>query len=215
MPIRVLLADDHKVIRDGLAAILGNHPDIQVVAAEEDGLQALEAARQLRPDIAVLDINMPTLNGIEAGRQIRVAYPEIEIIILSMYATNEHIYQAMKAGARGYLLKDSSGLEVVDAIRAVHRGERYLSQQITETILDGYLEDRARSENPASPLRDLSDRERQVLQLVVEAKTSAEIAAILHLSASTVNTYRSRLMKKLGVSDVPSLVKFAIENRLV
>jgi DNA-binding NarL/FixJ family response regulator len=215
MPIKVLLADDHKVIRDGLAAILGNHPDIQVVASAADGIQALEAARKLRPDIAVLDINMPTLNGIEAGRQIRETCPEIEIIILSMYATNEHVYQAMKAGAKGYLLKETSGLEVVEAIRVVGRGERYLSQQITETLINGYLEQRLLGEESPSPLRELSDRERQVLQLVVESKTSADIAQILHLSVSTVNTYRSRLMKKLGVGDVPELVKFAIDNRLI
>jgi DNA-binding NarL/FixJ family response regulator len=160
-----------------------------------------------------MDIAMPALNGIEAAQQVRDTCPNTEVVILSVHATTEHIYRALEAGAKGYLLKESAGQEVVDAVRAAHAGRRFLSQQITESVIDQYLRQR-QDAPPKSPLERLSSREREILQLVVEGKSSAEIAKTLYLSPKTVETYRSRLMQKLGVGDLPGLVKFAIQNGL-
>ena len=164
--------------------------------------------QQLHPDVVVMDIAMPELNGIEATLQIHDVSPSTQVLVLSMHSTTEHIFRALQAGARGYLLKDSAGAEVVDAVRAVHAGRRYLSQKIASAVIDDYISDRQR----ASPLDSLSRRERQILQMVAEGKSSAEAAVILFLSPKTVDTYRSRMMQKLGIADVPSLVKFAIQH---
>jgi len=213
MTIRVLLADDHKIMREGLSAILDKQDDIDVVGYAADGREAVHKARELQPDVVVMDINMPTLDGIQATRQIRDRHADVQVVILSMYATKEHIFQALKAGAKGYLLKETSGLEIVDAIRAVHADRRYLCEQINELMIEDYLDQRGKSPD-TGPLDDLSRRERQILPLIVEGYSSAEIAEDLHLAVSTVSTYRSRMMKKLGVSDVPELVKFALEHHL-
>ena len=211
MPIRVLLVDDHAVVRDGLKAILEAQGHITVVGEASDGRKAVDQAKKLRPDVVVMDIAMPELNGIEATRQIRESCPSTQVVILSMYSSSEHIYQAIRAGAQGYLLKESAGKEVLAAVCAVHAGRRYMSQQITATMIDDYMHHRDTAE-PKSPLDLLSHREREVLQLVVEGKSSKEIANILHLSPKSVETYRSRLMQKLGMSDLPGLVKFAIQH---
>jgi len=206
--IRVLLADDHAVVRDGLRALLEAQPGIDVVGDVANGREAVREARQLRPDVIVMDIAMPDLNGIEATLQIQDVSPSARILILSMHSTTEHIFRALQAGARGYLLKDSAGTEVVEAVRAVHAGRRYLSQKIAATVIDDYIAERHRT----SPLDSLSRRERQILQLIAEGKTSAEVGAMLFLSPKTVDTYRSRMMHKLGIGDLPNLVKFAIQN---
>jgi DNA-binding NarL/FixJ family response regulator len=206
--IRVLLADDHAVVRHGLRVLLEAQADIDVVGDVANGRELLRQAQQLKPDVVLLDIAMPEMNGIEATLQMRDSYPSTQILILSMHATTEHIFRALQAGARGYLLKDSAGAEVVDAVRAVHAGRRYLSQKITATVIDDYIAER----HCASPLESLSRRERQILQLIVEGKSSAEVGAMLFLSPKTVDTYRSRMMRKLGVSDLANLVKFAIQH---
>ena len=211
MAIRVLLADDHAVVRDGLKAILEAQGHITVVGEASDGRKAVGQAKKLRPDVVVMDIAMPELNGIEATHQIRESCPSTQVVILSMYSSSEHIYRAIKAGAQGYLLKESAGKEVLAAVYAVHAGKRYMSQQITETMIDDYMHHRDTTE-PKSPLDLLSPREREVLQLVVEGKSGKEIAHVLHLSAKSVATYRSRLMQKLGLRDLPGLVKFAIQH---
>jgi len=212
--IRVFLADDHAIVRDGLRAVLQGQPDITVVGDAADGRETVRQVAQLRPDVVVMDIAMPELNGIDAARQIREADQSTEIVILSMYSTSEHIFRALQAGARGYLLKESAGVEVVNAVRAVHSGQRYLSQKISDKLVDEYVRQRE-AVGAQSPLALLSPREREVLQLVVEGKSSAEIADILFLSPKTVETYRSRLMRKLDISDLPSLVKFAIQQGLI
>jgi DNA-binding NarL/FixJ family response regulator len=209
MTIRVLIADDHAVVRDGLRALLEADKVIQVVGDAANGRDAVRQAAQLCPDVILVDIAMPELNGIEATRQMRQLCPSARVIILSMHSTAEHIFQSLQAGACGYLLKESAGREVVAAVRAVCAGQRYLSQKISDQALDDYARGRA-----ASPLDRLSPREREILQLVVEARSSAEIAATLSLSPKTVETYRSRLMDKLGVGDLPGLVKFAIQHGL-
>jgi DNA-binding NarL/FixJ family response regulator len=206
--IRVILADDHAVVRDGLRVLLEAQSDLEVVGTAANGRQAVRLVHELRPDVVVMDIAMPEMNGIEATQQIHDALPATQVLVLSMHSTTEHIFRALQAGARGYLLKDSAGTEVVDAVRVVHAGRRYLSQKIASAVVDDYISERHR----ASPLDSLSPRERQILQLVAEGKSSAEAAATLFLSPKTVDTYRSRMMQKLDIGDLPSLVKFAIQH---
>jgi RNA polymerase sigma factor (sigma-70 family) len=213
MAIKVFVADDHGVVRDGLRAILEAQGDIAVIGEAADGRETVRQVAQLRPDVVLMDIAMPALNGIEATEQLRANCPSTQVVILSVHATKEHIFRALQAGATGYLLKEVAGQEVVEAVRAVHAGRRYLGQQIAESVIDDYVRQRQATEAP-SPLERLSPREREVMQLVVEGKSSAEIAEILCLSSKTVETYRSRLMQKLGVHDLPSLVKFAIQHGL-
>lgn len=209
MKIRVLLADDHTMVRDGLRALLETEGDMIVVDGVSNGLEAVSRSRQLKPDVVVMDIAMPGLNGIDAAGQIRQSSAESRVIILSIHSTTEHVYRALRAGVHGYLLKESAGSELVEAIRAVHGGRKYLSQQITELILDGYL-----LQHEKSPLDELSQREREVLQLVAEGLSSQQISNKLSLSIRTVETYRSRIMHKLNLHDLSSLIRFAIENGL-
>jgi DNA-binding NarL/FixJ family response regulator len=213
MSVRVLVADDHAVVRDGLRLILQTQPDLEVVGEAATGAEAVRLTGKLEPDVVVMDIAMPELDGIEATARILAARPQTRVIILSMHATSEHIYRALKTGARGYVLKESAGTEVVAAVRAVCAGSRYLSHKIADVVIDSYTSDRD-PDALRSPLERLSDRERQILTLVVEGKTSAEIGKLLFLSPKSVDTYRSRMMAKLGVGDVVSLVKFAIQHGL-
>jgi len=206
--ISLVLVDDHEVVREGLRHLLEAQPDLRVLAGFSDGREAVRFAAAAQPDVAIVDIAMPGLNGIEVTRQIHDGCPEAQVLILSMHADPEYVYQALRAGARGYLVKDSAGSEVVSAVRAVHGGRRYLSRKLDETAIDRYLRERGDD----NPLERLSARERQVLQLVVEGRTSAEIAAQLSLSPKSVDTYRSRLMAKLELADLPALVKFAIRH---
>ena len=208
MTIRVLLADDHALMREGLRALLTTAPDIEVVGEVRTGREAESRVLQLDPDVVLMDVAMPDLNGIEAARLIHAKCPAVRIVMLSMHATAEYVYRAFEAGASGYLLKEVAVEEVITAVRTVHEGRRYLSPALAESVPDldfGHAR---------SPVDSLSARERQVLQLVVEGKTSSEIAGMIHLSPKSVQTYRSRLMMKLGVNDLPSLVKFALEHGL-
>lgn len=213
MSITVFLADDHAVVRDGLRALLEAQPDIRVIGDAANGRETVGRVTQSCPDVVILDIAMPELNGLEAAREIGEVCPATQVIILSMHSTTEHIFHALQAGVRGYLLKESAGIEVVNAVRAVHTSQRYLSQKISERIIDDYIHQRQAAQ-AKSPLERLSPRELEVLQLVAEGKSSAEIAGILSLSLKTVETYRSRLMHKLGISDLPGVVRFAIQHGL-
>jgi DNA-binding NarL/FixJ family response regulator len=207
--INVVIADDHAIVRDGLKLLLESQPDIVVTGEARNGRDAVMNAKKLRPDIIIMDIAMPELNGIEAADRILQECPSVRVIILSMHSTTEHIYRSLKAGARGYLLKESAGAELVAAVRAVYNGTRYLSQKISDRVVEEYLNGQV-SRVPDNPVERLTPREREILQLVSEGKSSAEIAAAMFLSPKTIETYRSRLMQKLGVSDIPSLVKLAI-----
>ena len=209
-PISVLLLDDHAVVRDGLAALLRAEPDLAVVGSFGDAAAAIHAAPRLLPDVALLDIALPDIDGIEAARRIHDLCPGTQIVMLSMHASPEHVYQALRAGALGYVLKESAGQEVVMAVRSVNAGRRYLSQKISPAALEEYVQLRG-DEHPLG-LGRLSARERQVLKLIVEGNTSNEVAGLLNLSPKSVDTYRSRLMTKLGIEDMPGLVKFAIRN---
>ncbi len=213
MSITVFLADDHAVVRDGLRFLLEAQQDIEVIGDAANGRDAVHQVAQLHPDVVILDIAMPELNGIEAARQIGEVCPSAQIIMLSMHSTTEHVFRALQAGARGYLLKKSAGIEVVNAVRAVLAGRRYLSQKISDKVFDDYVRQRE-AVQAKTPLARLSPREREVLQLLVEGKSNVEIAGILFLSPKSIDTYRRRLMQKLGISDLPSLVKFAILHGL-
>lgn len=209
MSIKVLIVDDHVVMAEGLRHLIDTQPDLVVVGCVADGREALRTVLELIPDVVMMDIAMPELNGIEATRLIGQRAPQTQVVILSMHSNQEYVLRALQAGARGYLLKKNAAEEVLMAIRTVHSGRRFLSRQIAEGVIDDYL--RSGSE---SPLDALSSRERQVLQLLVESKSNAAIAESLSLSPKTVETYRSRIMQKLDINDMPSLVKFAIQHGL-
>lgn len=208
MPITVLLVDDHSIVRDGLRVLLEAEGDIEVVGGAANGLEAVRKVRELHPDVVVMDLAMPELNGTEATAQIHDISPATEVLVLSMHSTAEHILRAFQAGARGYVLKESAGPEVVAAVRSVHAGKRYLSQKIAGTVLDDYIRER----RTGTPLESLSVRERQILQLIAEGKSTAETAKALFLSPKTVDTYRSRMMHKLGVDNFAALVRFAVQH---
>ena len=201
---RVLLADDHAMMREGLSVLL-TKAGMEVVGSVGNGRDAVRVAIATMPDVVLMDLTMPEMNGIEATRQICTRMPATQVVVLSMHSNREHVYQAIKAGATGYVLKDAASAELVKAVRTVCAGRRYVSPAI------GLLSDLSEQRGP---LESLSTRESQVLQLVVEGRTSGEIAQAINLSKTTVDTYRSRLMKKLGVSDVASLVKLAVQHGL-
>lgn len=213
MSVTVFLADDHAVVRDGLRHLLEAQPDIKVIGDAANGRQALHLIAQLCPDVAILDIAMPELNGIEATHKICMECPPTKVIILSMHSADEHVNRALQAGALGYVLKESAGIEVINAVRAVHAGHHYLSLKLSDRLIDNYV-NQAKATQKKEPLARLSPREREVLQLVVEGKSNSEIADTLSLSIKTVETYRSRILHKLNIDDLPSLVKFAIQQGL-
>jgi DNA-binding NarL/FixJ family response regulator len=200
-------------MRDGLRMILGTNPGIIVVGEAEDGLSAFRQVQEKDPDVVVMDISMPRMTGIEAAGEISRHCPRTQVIFLSMHGAPEQVVQALRAGALGYLVKESAGAEVVAAVIAVAQGRRYLSATITEALVERYLQGDDAKESPE--LTALSSREREVLKLVAEGNSSARIAELLCLSPKTVDTYRSRLMRKLGVSDLAGLVRVAIRHGLV
>jgi DNA-binding NarL/FixJ family response regulator len=204
----VLLADDHALVRYGLRALL-EVSGATVVGEAEDGRTLLRLARELAPDIAIIDVTMPGLNGIDAAELLREQCPRTRIVILSMHSSSEHVHRAFAAGVSGYLLKGSASEEVLAAVQAVRAGRQYLSKELAP-VNGADLPNAGKT----SPLESLSARERQVLQLVVEGHSSAQIAVLVHLSSKSVDTYRSRLMKKLNVADITALVKFAVRHGL-
>jgi DNA-binding NarL/FixJ family response regulator len=209
-PIRVLLAEDHTIVRQGLAALLTAQRGIVVVGEAEDGREAVAAALRLRPHVVLMDLGMPLLNGVDATRQIRREAPETNVLVLSMHASEEHVRPAIRAGATGYLLKGSGLSDLVAAIRAVAAGEGFLSPAIARILVrDAQSDDEPTSAGP------LTSREREILQLVGEGHKSPEIARALHLSVKTVEGHRSRIMAKLQIHDVAGLVRYAIRVGLV
>jgi DNA-binding NarL/FixJ family response regulator len=209
MRTSVFVADDHAILRDGLATLLGAHPDMEVVGTAANGREAVAEVLRLAPRVAIIDISMPELDGIEAARQILAGNPEVHVMILSMHAGAQHVFHALEAGVRGYLLKESASREVIEAVRIVQSGRRYLSPRVAEIVAQG-VSDR----NGVSPLSSLSQREREILKLVADGYSSAKIGTLLHLSPKTVDTYRSRMMQKLHVSDLAGVIKLAIQHGL-
>ncbi len=208
MSIRVLIADDHRVVAEGLRYLVDAQEDMEVLGCAADGREALSLSMLTTPDIVLMDNAMPGLNGTEATHAIRERLAATRIIILSMHSDAVHVCRALQAGASGYVVKKSVAKEVIDAIRAVHAGRRYLSKPLVDTVIDQFID--ARSD----PLGRLSSRERQVLQMLAEGSGVAAIATTLSLSPKTVETYRARMMEKLGIRDLAGLVKFAIQNGL-
>ncbi len=209
MNLRLALVDDHAIIREGLRSLLERNQLFQIVGEAATGRQCLTLIEEWQPDVVIMDIAMPELNGIETTRLIKEQWPQIKVIILSVHSTSEHIYRAFQAGASSYVLKESIGTELLGAINAARYNKRYLSLSIRNTDIETNILSAARS-----PVTSLSNRERQVLQLVVEGATSVYIAGQLDISPKTVETYRSRIMEKLDLHDIPALVKFAIQHHL-
>ncbi len=213
MDTKVLLVDDHAILREGLRMVLDAQPNITVVGEAGDGREAVELAEQLHPDVVVMDIAMPNLNGLEATRQIKKRWPEIRVVILTMHENQQYVTQIVKAGATGAVLKRSAGTELLTAITSAARGQSYFSPSIASMLLDDYRI-RLTGEGVDDP-EILTEREREVLQLVAEGKTNQEIAGSLFLSIKTVQTHRAHIMEKLGAHDRTDLVKYAIRTGMV
>ena len=211
-PIRVLLADDHALVRAGIRSLLEKLPAIEVVAEASDGREAIRLVEKHEPHVLLTDIAMPGLNGLEVTRHLANTFPKVRVLILSMYADEEHLYLALRAGAAGYLLKGSAREELELAIRAVARGDTYLSPPVAKITIREYS---GRVNAESCPLRKLSPRQEQVLQLIAEGKTTKQVALELNISVKTVETHRMQLMDRLEIHDVPGLVRFAIKVGLV
>jgi len=212
--IRVLIADDHAIVRDGLQQLLKSQPDMEPAGEAEDGQQALEAAKTLRPDVILLDIAMPRLSGIEVIGLIREAVPASQVVVLSMHAKETYVQQALAAGALGYVLKASPSLDILDAIRAAYRGEYFLSPRLQAEVIGKYLQ--AQQSVPSVRSYDLlSEREQQVFRLVAQGRSTCQIADILCVSPKTVEKHRTSLMNKLDVHDRLDLLKYAIKIGIV
>jgi len=212
--MRVLVADDHAIVREGLRQLLNSQRDMEVVGEAEDGREALEKAKSLRPDVTILDIAMPRLSGLEAIRLIKGAAPNIQIVVLSMHKKEAYVHQVLDAGALGYVLKASPSSDVLEAIRTVYRGEYFLSSKIRAEVIGTYL--KSRREKPAVRGYDLlSEREQQVFRLIVEGNSTNQIADVLCVSPKTVEKHRANVMKKLAIHDVVAMVKYAIKIGII
>jgi len=209
MPIRILLVDDHQVVRDGLRALLERHK-FQVVAEAADGRDAVKHAEGLRPDVAIVDLGMPRLNGLEAASQITRQSPSTRVVVLTMHAEPGYVIAALRAGIKGYVLKSQAGADLVYAIGEVHRGVTYLSPGISSSVVDACLG------KPAESTADrLTSREREVLQLVAEGKTTKEVAQVLGIGVKTADSHRTRVMRKLDIHETAGLVRFAIRLGII
>ena len=207
--IRILLADDHGIVRQGFRMILAAQPDMEILGEASNGREAVELAEKLQPDVVVMDVAMPELNGIEATRRLATSAPHTRVLALSMHKDSVYVREILKAGARGYLLKDAFDRDLVAAVRSVARGEGYLSPAVSDAVLTDYRR------HVTDPVDLLTSREREVLQMIAEGKTNKEVATILNLSVYTVDAHRGRIMEKLNLHSTPELVRFAIRNGLV
>lgn len=207
--IRIVLADDHAVVRQGFKMILAAQPDMEIVGEAGNGRDAVELASRLQPDLVVMDVAMPELNGIEATRRMAEASPRTRVLALSMHKDSVYVREILRAGAHGYLLKDSLSADLLSAVRSVAGGQGYLSPAVSNAVLDDYRR------HVTDPIDLLTSREREVLQMIAEGKTNKEIAGVLNLSVYTVDAHRGRIMEKLNLHSVNELVRFAVRAGLV
>jgi DNA-binding NarL/FixJ family response regulator len=207
--LRILLADDHAVVRQGFSRILASHSDMEVIGEAGNGREAIELAEELKPDVVVMDVSMPELNGIEATRRLMKASPRIRVLALSMHKDSVYVREILRAGAQGYLLKDASDDDLLTAVRAIGQGQGYISPGVSEAVLSDYRR------HVSDPIDLLTSREREVLQLIAEGKTNKEIAASLNLSIYTVDAHRGRIMEKLNLHSSGEIVRFAMRNGLI
>jgi len=212
-PIRILLVDDHTIVRQGLSRLLAEHPGLKVVGEATDGYNAIDKVRKLHPDVVIMDIAMPRMNGIEASRRLHKMFPALKILILSMYSQKYYIHELFETGVSGYLLKDSCGQDIVAAIHAVMKNEAYLSPSISKVLLDSYCSPKSFSR--MDRYKKLSNREREVLQLIAEGHSSRQIAEILCISISTAKSHRRSIMEKLDIDTIEKLILFTIQIGLV
>jgi len=210
--IRILLADDHGVLRAGLRALLSAEPDMTVVGEAGNGEEAVRMAQRLRPDVVVMDISMPVKDGLSATREIAAELPDTRVLVLTMHAEEEYLLKVLEAGGSGYVLKRSADTELMEAVRTVHRGEAFLYPSATQLLLKAY---RGGERPPATPANPLSEREAEVLRLTAEGYSNSEIGGQLYLSPKTVDTYRQRIMEKLGLHHRAELVRYALETGLL
>jgi DNA-binding NarL/FixJ family response regulator len=214
MPIRILLADDHAVVRDGVRALLEKQSDMAVIAEAADGRDAVRLAEELAPDVAIMDIAMPNMNGIEATRRILAAHPRTAVVVLSMHQDESYVLGSLKAGARGYLLKDSLRSEIVEAVRTVSQGRSFLTRRISRMMQEDYI--RQMEQRGFEDSYDLlTAREREILQLAAEGRANKEIAAVLHIGLTTVETHRTHILQKLNLHSVPELILYAVRKAII
>lgn len=218
--LRILIADDHELARRGIRALLESHAGWEVCGEAKDGRQTVELAASLKPDLVLLDIGMPNLNGLEAARQILDGSPEVAILILTMHDSDNVVREVLRAGARGYLLKSDAGRDLVAAVEALQLQRTFFTTRVSQMVLDGYLDRQARNVDDFSKDGDraggsLTSREREVIQLLAEGKTSKEVAVTLNLSVKTAETHRTNLMRKLGLHSVADLTRYAVRNGIV
>jgi len=214
MSFRILVADDHEIVRRGLCALLRNQPDWEVCGEAGDGREAVEKVLTLKPEVVILDIGMPNLNGLEATRQILKANPHVKVLILTLHDSNQVVQEVLDAGARGFLLKSDAARDLVAAVEALRGGKIYFTPKVAAAVLDGYLRKENGSPEPPSRKR-LTPREREIVQLLAEGKSSKEVAVALGLSVKTAETHRSNIMRKLGLHSVSDLVLYAVRNNIV
>jgi len=212
MSLRILLADDHRIMREGLRSLLEKQPGMEVIAEAENGRTTVQLSRELKPDVVVMDIAMPDLNGIEATRQILTESPDVKVTALSMLSDTKFVREMLSAGASGYLLKDSAFEELGKALRTVINNQIYLSPKIASLVVKDYLGNIANKDSSASPV--LTNREREVLQLLAEGKSTKQIASSLYVSVKTIETHRKKIMDKLGINSIAELTKYAVREGL-
>lgn len=214
MPVRIVIADDHTIMRNGLRLMLERQSDFAVVGEASDGREAITVADNLVPDVVILDIAMPSLNGIEAASRITASHDRTAVLILSMHSDESYVLRALRAGARGYLLKDSAESDLVNAVRALCAGKAFFSPAVSRVLADDYVR-QIRQRGLEDPYDSLTARERELLQLVAELKTTKEIAGLLNLSPHTVDTHRANLMSKLNLHSVPELILYAVRKGII